>query len=58
MLLEVNHLSIAYGKGNPVVHDVSFSVDRGKFLLLLENPAQGRRPSSALSATSCQNRAR
>ena len=24
MLLEVNDLSISYGKGNPVVHGVSF----------------------------------
>lgn len=28
MLLEVNDLSISYGKGNPFVHGVSFSVDK------------------------------
>lgn len=42
MLLEVNHLSIAYGKGNPVVHDVSFSVDRGKILAIIGESGSGK----------------
>lgn len=56
MLLEVNDLSISYGKGNPVVHGVSFSVDKGKILAIIGESGSGRRPSSALSAISCQGR--
>ena len=42
MLLEVNDLSISYGKGNPVVHGVSFSVDKGKILAIIGESGSGK----------------
>ena len=42
MLLEVNDLSISYGKGNPVVHGVSFSVDEGKILAIIGESGSGK----------------
>ena len=42
MLLEVNDLSISYGKGNPVVHGVSFAVDKGKILAIIGESGSGK----------------
>lgn len=42
MLLEVNDLSISYGKGNPFVHGVSFSVDEGKILAIIGESGSGK----------------
>ncbi len=42
MLLEVNDLSISYGKGNPVVHGVSFSVDKGRILAIIGESGSGK----------------
>ena len=58
MLLEVNDLSISYGKGNPVVHGVSFSVDKGKILAIIGESGSGKttvlrcRPYPAKAGTS------
>lgn len=53
MLLEINDLGIAYGKAEPVVRHVSFTLDQGEILAIVGESGSGKPRSSVLSSMCC-----
>ena len=43
---EFRHVSFAYEKGNPIFRDLNFTVRQGDYLMIQEEPAQGKRHCS------------